>query len=370
MAVAAEPGRKRSGDAPSQPGISVVVAPRTIIFFVAVALAALLALAAAWAVRQVLVQLVVAIVLAMAAEPLVQAFEKRGLRRGQAVGLSFALLAIALITFLYLLVKPLYNETTHLFHDAPHLLNQLSHGRGRLGFLERKFAIVERVQSAVNSGKLSATAGPAWGVVNGAVHTGASIVFVLFLTLFVQLGGRQWYESLLALAPDSGRGRLRRTGSGIAAAVGGYVSGNLLISVIAGSVATVVLYAASVPYALPLGVLVAITDLIPLVGATIGTVVVAAVALATQGLTTAIIVVVALILYQQVENHVLQQLVYHRTVQLSPLAIAFSVAAGAELGGVVGALLGIPFAGAVKVVSRELIAWRRGEDAPPAAPPA
>jgi predicted PurR-regulated permease PerM len=154
---------------------------------------------------------------------------------------------------------------------------------------------------------------------------------------------------------------LRRSGSGIARAVGGYVSGNLLISLIAGTVATVVLYAASVPYSMALGLVVAILDLIPLVGATLGTVIVAAVALTTNGWLTAAIVVAALILYQQVENNVLQQLVYHRTVELSPLAIALSVATGAELGGVVGALLGIPFAGAVKVVSRELIAWRRSE---------
>jgi predicted PurR-regulated permease PerM len=72
-----------------------------------------------------------------------------------------------------------------------------------------------------------------------------------------------------------------------------------------------------------------------------------------------------MIIYQQVENHTLQPVIYHRTVQLSPLAIAVSVAAGAELAGITGALLGIPAAGAIKVVTRELIAWRRGQDAPP-----
>jgi predicted PurR-regulated permease PerM len=361
MATIAKPAsRRRTAESP--PPASVAIAPRTIVLFVVVTLGALVTLAAAYRVRDLIVQLVVAVVLALAAEPLVQAFERRGLGRGAAVGLSFALLALALVTFLYLLVKPLADETTHLVHDSPALLDQLTHGRGRLGFLERKFEIVERVQSAVDSGKLSAAAGPAWGVVNGAVHTGAAIVFVLFLMLFVQLGGRQWYDSLVALVPEGGRPRVQRTGSGIAQAVGGYVSGNLLISVIAGSVATVVLYAASVPYPIALGLLVAILDLIPLVGATLGTVVVAAVALASQGWVTAAIVVAALVLYQQVENHVLQQLVYHRTVKLSPLAIALSVAAGAELGGVVGALLGIPFAGAVKVVATELIAWRRERD--------
>jgi predicted PurR-regulated permease PerM len=196
------------------------------------------------------------------------------------------------------------------------------------------------------------------------VHTGSALIFVLFLTLFVQLGGRQWYESLVGLVPERGRTRVRRAGEGVSTAVGGYVSGNLLISVIAGAVTTVVLTATSVPYPIALGLVVAIFDLVPLVGATIGTIIVGVVALSTQGVITAVIVVVAMIVYQQIENNVLQQLVYHRTVKLSPLAIALSVAVGAQLGGVVGALLGIPFAGAIKVVSSELLAWRRGEDPP------
>jgi predicted PurR-regulated permease PerM len=158
--------------------------------------------------------------------------------------------------------------------------------------------------------------------------------------------------------------RLRRTGSGIATAVGGYVTGNLLISVICGTVTTSVLLATSVPYAVALGVVVGVLDLIPLVGATIGTVIAAAVALATRGLWTAVIVVAVMLIYQQIENNGIQQLVYARTVKLSPLAIAVSVAVGAQVGGVIGVLLAIPFAGALKVVSREVVAWRRGEDAP------
>jgi predicted PurR-regulated permease PerM len=200
-------------------------------------------------------------------------------------------------------------------------------------------------------------------VIGSAVQTGGAIVFVAFLTLFVQLGGRQWFASFVDLAPERARTRVRRAGRGVSAAVGGYVAGNLLISVVAGTVTTGVLLATSVPYALPLGLLVAIFDLIPLVGATLATVLVGLVA-ATRGFGTAAIVVASMALYQQIENHSLQQLVYHRTVKLSPLAIAVSVAAGAELGGVVGALLGIPAAGALKVVSAEVVAWRRGEDAP------
>jgi predicted PurR-regulated permease PerM len=344
------------------PPTTVSLAPRTVLLFVGVALGSLLLLAAVYAARTVLVQLVVAIVLAMAAEPLVQALQRRGLRRGTAVGASFTLVAVALIVFAYLALSPLVHETRQLVNDAPSLLEDLTHGRGHLGFLEERFHAVERVQAAVDSGGLTATAGPALDVLDSTVRAGGALLFVLFLTLFVQLGGRSWYEALLELLPERGRARARRTGSGIAAAVGGYVSGNLLISVIAGTVTALVLTATSVPFPLALGLLVAVFDLVPLVGATIGTVIVGGVALATNGVATAAIVVVAMILYQQLENNVLQQLVYHRTVKLSPLAIAVSVAIGAELGGVVGALLGIPLAGSLKVICAELVAWRRGLD--------
>jgi len=348
----------------STPQARVAVAPRTIVLFVAVALGSVVLLAGVYALRTIVIQLILAIVLAMAAEPLVRLFERRGAPRARAVGISFAVVAIVLSAFGYLLVRPLVDESTRFVHDAPALMQHLSRGDGRLGFLETRFHVVEHTRDAVGSDRLTAAAGPVWGVVSSAVHTAGALIFIAFLTLFVQLGGRQWFESLVGVAPERNRARISRAGSGISRAVGGYVTGNLLISVIAGTVTTLTLLALSVPYAVALGVIVAIFDLVPLVGATAGTVVVAAVALGTRGFVAASIAVLVMLVYQQLENHVLQQLVYHRTVKLSPLAIALSVAAGAELAGVPGALLGIPFAGALKVVSREALAWRRGEDAP------
>jgi predicted PurR-regulated permease PerM len=299
----------------------------------------------------------------MAAEPLVRLFERRGMPRARAVGISFAVVAIVVTAFGYLLVRPLVDESTRFVHDAPALMHHLARGDGRLGFLETRFHVVEHTRDAVDSGRLTAAAGPAWGVASSAVQTAGALLFIAFLALFVQLGGRQWFESLVEVAPERNRARIRRAGSGISTAVGGYVTGNLLISVIAGTVTTLTLLALSVPYAIALGVIVAIFDLVPLVGATAGAVVVAVVAFGTRGLAAASIALVVMIVYQQLENHVLQQLVYHRTVKLSPLAIALSVAAGAELAGVPGALLGIPFAGALLVVSKEVVAYRRGEDA-------
>jgi predicted PurR-regulated permease PerM len=146
--------------------------------------------------------------------------------------------------------------------------------------------------------------------------------------------------------------------TGIYRTVGGYVAGNLLISLAAAVVAGLTLFAVGVPYPIPLAILVAILDLIPLVGAALATAIVSLVAL-TESFTAAAIVAVVLIVYQQFENHVLQPLVYGRSVQLSPLAVLISVLVGAELAGVLGALAAIPVGGSISVIASELLRWRR-----------
>jgi predicted PurR-regulated permease PerM len=141
--------------------------------------------------------------------------------------------------------------------------------------------------------------------------------------------------------------------------VGGYVSGNILISVIAGVSITIVLLILGVPYAIALGLLVAVLDLIPLAGATIAGIIVAIVAF-THSVPAGVISVVFFIVYQQLENHFLQPVIYGRTVQLSPLVVLISVLVGAELAGILGALAAIPVAGALQVVIRDQLAHRRG----------
>ncbi len=349
-----------ASDASAKPP-QVVIAPRTLVLLVVVALGGVLLVALVWAAHAILIQLLVAVVLAMALEPIVRPFERRGLRRGQAVAVTFTAALLAVAAFAYLLIPPLVDEVTSFGHHTPELLQKLTRGDGRLGFLETRFHAVEHARAWIaQGGGPMLVAKPALHTAGGVLRTGAAVVAVAFLTLFVALGGRRWFDGFLDVVPAGSRERWRRAGSGVAEAVGGYVAGNVLISLIAGAVTTVILLLTHVPYPVPLGLIVAVFDLIPLVGATLGTVIVAAVAL-TKGVPTTVIVVASMWVYQKIENHTLLPLVYHRTVKLSPLAIAVSVAAGAEVGGIVGALLGIPLAGALKVVSRELVAWRRGE---------
>src|ERR671927_1115856 len=157
------------------------------------------------------------------------------------------------------------------------------------------------------------------------------------------------------LSRRAARPSWRRVAHEIYRTVGGYVTGNLLISLIAGISTTVVLLIVGVPYAVALGLIVAILDLIPLAGATIAAIVVGIVAF-IHSIVAGIVVLVFFVVYQQIENHLLQPIVYGRTVQLSPLAVLVSVLIGAELAGILGALAAIPVAGAIQVV---VVDWNR-----------
>ena len=347
----------------------IVVAPRSLATLVAFLLGGVLLVGLAYAAREILIQLLAAIVLAMAFEPPVRALERRGLARDHAVGITFLLAVLGALAFGYLLFPPLVEELVRFVRDVPNLLQELTRGQGQLGFLENRFQIVEYARAwAAKHGGADGLGTSAFQALGGFLRTGSSVGAVAFLMLFVERSGYQWFDEFLRVVPEGSRERWRRVGVGISKAIGGYVFGNLLISVIAGAYTTAVLLATRVPYPVPLGLIVALLDLVPLVGATLGAVIVAAVAL-TKGIWITLIVIAAMWIYQEIENHVLVQQVYHRTVKLSDLAIAVSVAAGAEIGGVVGALFAIPIAGSVKVVVRELLAWRRGgvppEDAAP-----
>jgi len=135
------------------------------------------------------------------------------------------------------------------------------------------------------------------------------------------------------------------------------VTGNLLISLIAGSLTTVVLLIMGVPYAVALGLIVAILDLIPLAGATMAAILIGIVAF-LHSVPAGIVVIVFFILYQQVENHLLQPVIYGRTVQLSPLTVLISILVGAELAGIIGALAAIPVAGSIQVVVNDWLEHR------------
>jgi predicted PurR-regulated permease PerM len=338
--------------------------PRTVLLVVGILVASAIVLEIVWIARHVISWIFIAVFLALALNPAVDRLQRRIHRRGLSTGIVYiaALVAIAGISLLF--IPTLVNQVNDFAHKVPDYLDDITKGRGRLGFLQEKYHLVDKARKALREGgasKLLGISGTALAVAKGVVTAVVATVTIAFMTFFMLLEGPSWLERFYSLLKPSQRRRWERVGGEIYRTVGGYVTGNLLISLIAGGLTALVLWLTNVPYALALGLIVAILDLIPLAGATIAAIIVGAVAF-LHGITAGIIVVVFFIVYQQVENHLLQPIVYGRTVQLSPLAVLISVLIGAELAGVLGALAAIPVAGSLQVVFLDWLSHRRGGD--------
>jgi predicted PurR-regulated permease PerM len=340
----------------------VTIRPRTILLFLGISLLVGLVLVLVYLAWHVVTWILIAILLAAATNPAVEALERRGLSRPRAATVVFAAGLLVVTALGFLLIPPLVSQA-HDFADAvPKYIDDLTSGRGPLGFLQERYQIVDRIRSAVEKNGATGVvgiSGPILGVVQGVVGAVAGVVTIVFLTYFMLLEGPRTIAGALGLLPDSARVRCERVGRDIYRTISGYVTGNLLISVIAGTFAAVILFAVGSDYAIALGLIVAVFDLIPLAGATLGTIIVAVVVVIEIDWIRCLIVVALLIAYQQVENNLIQPLVYKRMVQLSPLAILCAVLVGAELAGIFGALLAIPIAGSLLAVVREVIAYRR-----------
>jgi predicted PurR-regulated permease PerM len=331
----------------------VTVRPRTLLTSAGVLLGLGAAVLIVWEARRALTWVLISLFLALALNPAVEALQRRGLQRRVAAVATIYLFALGLVILVTALLTPtIVNQVTDLADAAPGYVRDFSHGRGPLGSLERKYHVSDHVRDAIGGGGGADTA---LSIGRGIVTGIAGVVTIIFMTLFMLLEGPAWTERIYALVPAHSQERWRAVGYDIYRTIGGYVSGNLLISLIAGTSATLMLLILGVPYALALGVVVGVLDLVPLAGATLAAIIVAIVAF-VHSTTAGIVVVAFFIVYQQLENHFLQPLVYGRTVQLSPLAVLISVLIGAEVAGVLGALMAIPIAGAIQVLLRD---WRK-----------
>jgi predicted PurR-regulated permease PerM len=343
------------------PSREVMVRPRTLLVVAGTALGIAVVVWVLLEAFQVISWMVIAIVLAIALMPAVDRLEGLGMPNSAAVAtVCFAALAVVGL-LAWALVPPLVTQSSELVEAVPDAVDDLTRGRGPLGFLQTEYGIADRareyLETRTGGGVLGFTA-PALGVVRGILTVVVATVTIFFLVVFLLREGRRWVESGLALVSPQARPRWERVLAGVTRTIRGYVTGNLLISVIAGLVSLVTLMALGVPYALPVSVLVAVLDLVPLVGATLGTVVAAGAAL-PQGVAPVVVVLAVFIVYQQLENHLVQPLVYGRTVQLSPLMVLVAVLIGGQIAGILGALMAIPVAGSIQVVLTELIDLRR-----------
>ena len=344
----------------------VYVRPRTILVVLGILLATLGILAFVYLAWHVITWILIAVFLALALNPAVEFFERHGLRRGYSTALVL-ILALAVITGLgFLLAPPLVEQVRSFVDYVPQVVDDLTAGRGPFGFLETKYQIVERVRDTVQkqgAGGVLGVTGAGLAVARGVVTAVAGAVAIGFLTFFMLLDGPRMIDRFYNFLPAETRPRWQRIGTEMYRTVGGYVTGNIAISAIAGTASAVALFVLGSDYAIALAVVVGVLDLIPLAGATLAAILVSTVVFVELGWVKGVIIIVFFVVYQQLENHVLQPVIYGRTVQLSPLVVLISVLIGAELAGILGALAAIPVAGMVQAIGREFLA-RRAETAP------
>jgi predicted PurR-regulated permease PerM len=344
---------------------------RAILRVVVTVVVSALALYLVYLLRTPLSWLVIALFVAVAASGPVNLLSRR-LPRGAAIAIVYLGIVLAPFVIGAILIPPAVEQGVRLAKDLPGYVEDLNRAfdeNEQLRELNEKYDITTKLDDLAND--LVANLGDAAGVIAdigaGLVSSIFALVTILVMSMFMVSRGKTWREALISLRPPHQAERLRRATDNIATAVGSYVGGALAQAAIAGAAAFLMLVILGVPSPLPLALIIALLDLIPLVGATLGAVIVGVVTLFADFPTDTIIWAIFAIAYQQFENYVVQPRIQSRAVKLDPFIVVIAAIFGGTLLGIVGALLAIPSAAAIQIAMREYWEYRRTY--PAGAPP-
>jgi predicted PurR-regulated permease PerM len=365
-------GQEAAGRAP----ISDRVPPGLILKWAAAGtvgvLIVLLAAYGLYLVRSILVLVLVGLFVAISLEPAVNWLITKGVRRTHAVTIV-VLVALALfVAFAWSVVPPIVDQGSALVKDLPGYLQRLSAESRPVREITDRYNLTDRLTALV-ADIPARVAGGAVGFVQQFFGALASTLTVLALSIYFMADMPRLRRGVVALFPPRRRPRITEIVDVVVDKVGGYMIGNLIISLFAGVSSFACLELVGVPFALPLAVTVAIADLIPMVGATLGAAICVIVSVFTAGIwPEAVIVLLFFIAYQQLENYLIAPRVLRNTVDLSAVAVLLVALIGGTILGLVGAIMAIPIAATVKVVLSPTIATMHDPPAstsPPTAEP-
>ena len=326
---------------------------------VLITVAVVLTLFLMYLLRKPLAWLAIAAFIAVAVSGPVNLLNRR-MRRGPAIALVYLGLVLIPVLLAALIVPPLIREGQQFVDSFPSYAADVTdfvNGNATLSNLEQEYDLTGRLQelSSELPDRLADAATVLRDLGVGAVNSVFAGVTILLLSIFIVGGAPRWTKSALSRQPATRAASLERARTRIGKAVGNYVGGALLQATIAGVTSFIVLLILGVPFAGPLAVIVFLLDLIPLVGATLGAVIVGIVTLFSDFPTSTIVWVVWAIVYQQIENNVIQPQIQKRAVQVEPIVVLISVLFGSTLFGVIGALIAIPAAASIQIAVKE---WR------------
>jgi predicted PurR-regulated permease PerM len=301
----------------------------------------------------ILVLIFVAMFLAIGLNPAVTRLARWGLPRAGAVAVV-ALLGLAVLAgAVYALVPPLVTQTAELIDNIPGYLRGLQRNR-TINDLVEQYDLVDKVQNAINASTVGNTLGGVLGAAGLIFGTIFNVLTVLVLTIYFMAAFERIKRGAYRLVPETRRERVSLLTDEILTKVGAYMVGALAIAILAGVSTWVLVLILGLAYPFALAVVVAVLDLIPQIGATLGAVVVSLVGLASS-LTAGIVCAVFFLIYQQVENYLIYPRVMRRSVKVSDVAAVVAALLGAALFGVIGALAAIPMVAAIQLIGREVV---------------
>jgi predicted PurR-regulated permease PerM len=347
--------------------------PSQVIRTVAVALlttvVVLVAIFLLWQVRTFIGWFVIALFLAAVLNPAVNWLQRRHrlMKRPLAIGLTYLALLVALLLVVGIFLPVLTDQINGFIKfvttaaNAPEgptkYIEGLAKQNGLGGLFQRFSDQLDELRKQLG-GVLQNLLSSSGQIALSVAEMIAALATILTLTFFLILGSERYVNAGVGLFPERHWPLVRRLFSRSAGAISGYITGNLAISVICGITTFIVLLILGMPYAAPLALLVAVLDLIPLVGATLGGALLVIVGLFVEPW-KAVVLLVYIVVYQQAEGSVLQPIVYSKAVQLNGLVILIALLVGGQLLGIPGALLAIPVAEIIRIVVTELLAYRR-----------
>ncbi len=313
--------------------------------------------------REIILMVVVAGFLAILLNPFVHLLQRLKMSRSVASIVVFVLGILTFFGLAFLFGYPLVGAITHFANGLPKLVNQVERGKGRLGHLVAKYHVAAWVKQNVPkiADAAKGLSAPALAAGKATLAAIVLLVTIAMLTLLILLEAPSMARALLSSMSADRRDRVRQISTKVERAVVGYMFGNIVTSIMAGVVMLVAMLILGVPFAVLLALWVGLVDLLPLVGGLLAAIPVIIIA-AFHSILAAVILLVVFIVYQEVENHVLNPIVMSRTVKMNPLWVLLAVLIGADLGDIVGsvagaffaALMAIPIAGAIQVILKEL----------------
>jgi predicted PurR-regulated permease PerM len=301
----------------------------------------------------ILVLIFIAMFLAIGLNPAVVRLQRLGLRRGIAVALVGLGTVLLFCGGIFALVPPLISQGNELIGNLPNYIDDLQRNQS-LRELNEQYDILDRVRTAATPGNITKAIGGVWGGAQFIFGALFNLLTIFVLTIYFMGAFDRVKAGAYRLVPASRRERITLIGDEILTKVGAYMAGALSIALIAGTSTFIFLVVAGVAYPYALAVVVAVTDLIPQIGATLGAVVVSVVGFATS-IPVGVACVIFFICYQQMENFLIYPKVMRRAVKVSDLAAIIAALLGISLLGVVGALIAIPAVAAIQLIVREVV---------------